>query len=231
MTAQSYDYSLWQLVAVNSFVFIAFAFGFARPRSARDWRALGTFSAFVVALFTEMYGFPLTLYFLSGWLQTRYPDLDLFSHDAGHLWHTVLGLPGDPHVFWLHVISALLILAALLLLGVAWWMLYRAQRGGRLATRGPYALVRHPQYAAFVAILVAFLLQWPTLLTLLMFPVLLVMYARLARTEESEMQARFGDAYRRYAERTPRFIPRLVPRARGGGIPAPANERPNDGGT
>ncbi|OGA64731.1 MAG: isoprenylcysteine carboxyl methyltransferase, partial [Betaproteobacteria bacterium RIFCSPLOWO2_12_FULL_65_14] len=183
----SYDYGLWPLVAVNSLVFIAFAFGFARPRRARDWRALGAFSAFVVALFAEMYGFPLTLYILSGWLQTRYPGLDLFSHDAGHLWQTVLGLPGEPHGSWLHLASIVLILAALALLGVAWWVVYRAQRRGRLAVRGPYALVRHPQYAAFVVILAAFLLQWPTLLTLLMFPVLLVMYARLARKEEADM--------------------------------------------
>ncbi|MBI2958822.1 MAG: isoprenylcysteine carboxylmethyltransferase family protein [Betaproteobacteria bacterium] len=231
MTAHSYGYGLWQAAALSSFVFIAFAFGFARPKAARDWRAFGAFSAFVVALFTEMYGFPLTLYFLSGWLQTRYPELDLFAHDAGHLWQTVLGLPGDPHLSSLHVISALVVLAALLVLGIAWLVLYRAQRAGRPATRGPYALVRHPQYAAFIAILLAFLLQWPTLLTLFMFPVLAVMYARLARREESDMEARFGDAYRRYAERTPRFVPRLLPRARAASSPVPANKRADEAGS
>lgn len=215
MSLPSYDYGLWSVVAVNSLVFIAFAFGFARPRRGRDWRTLGAFSAFVVALFAEMYGFPLTLYFLSGWLQSRYPGLDLFSHDAGHLWQTALGLPGDPHLSWVHVASAVLIAAALALLGVSWWVLYRAHRRGRLATGGPYALVRHPQYTAFVVILVAFLMQWPTLLTLVMFPVLVVMYARLAQKEEVDMEARFGDEYRRYAARTPRFVPRLLPRARG----------------
>jgi protein-S-isoprenylcysteine O-methyltransferase Ste14 len=207
-TEPSYDYGLWTLVAVNSIVFIAFAFGFARPRAARDWRSFGAFSAFIVALFTEMYGFPLTLYFLSGWLQSRYPQLDLFSHEAGHLWQTLFGLEGDSHLSWLHAASVILIVAALVWLAVSWWVLYRARRRDGLATSGPYALMRHPQYLAFVTILLAFLLQWPTLLTLVMFPVLVVMYTRLARREEAEMETRFGEEYARYAAKTPAFFRR-----------------------
>jgi len=205
----SYDYGLWTLVAVNSLVFIAFAFSFARPRNARDWRSFGAFSAFIVALFTEMYGFPLTLYFLSGWLQSRYPQLDLFSHEAGHLWQTVFGMTGDPHLAQIHTASNVLILASLILLGVSWWILYRARRRNGLATTGPYALIRHPQYLAFMTIMFAFLLQWPTLLTLLMFPVLVYMYIRLARAEERAARVEFGDEYDRYAARTPSFIPRI----------------------
>ena len=90
-------YGLWPLVILNSFVFIIFAFSFAKPQSKRDWRSLGAFSAFIVALFTEMYGFPLTIYVLSGWIQTRFPGSDPFTHNAGHLWHTLFGLKGDPH--------------------------------------------------------------------------------------------------------------------------------------
>ena len=78
-----------------------------------------------------------------------------------------------------------------------------------LAKSGPYARIRHPQYVAFVLILVGFLLQWPTLLTLVMFPILLVMYARLATTEEAEMGKRFGAEFEAYAARTPRFLPSL----------------------
>ena len=84
-------YGLWMLVIVNAAVFIIFAFSFAKPQSPRDWRSFSAFSAFIVALFVEMYGFPLTLFLLSGWLQTRYPGLDIMSHDAGHLWPTSLG--------------------------------------------------------------------------------------------------------------------------------------------
>lgn len=208
-THAPFAYGLWSLVIINSLVFVIFAFSFSRPRTRRDWRSFGMFAAFIVALFTEMYGFPLTLYLLAGWLQTRNPGFDLLSHDAGHLWQTVFGWRGDPHADPLHLASNLFILAGFILLATAWWSLYRAQRAGRLATGGLYALMRHPQYGGFVLILFGFLLQWPTVLTLLMFPVLVVMYARLARLEEREMLARFGEAYRRYAEATPRFLPRM----------------------
>lgn len=206
-------YGLWPLVVVNSLVFLIFAFSFTKPSSARDWRSFGAFAAFVVALFTEMYGFPLTLYLLSGWLQTRYPELDLFSHDSAHLWQTLFGWKGDPHFDPLHLASIVLIIAGFTVLARAWRVLYEAQRAGRLAKTGPYARVRHPQYAGFVLILLGFLLQWPTILTLAMFPMLIVMYAHLARTEETEMVARFGGAYRRYAMITPRFVPRWGARA------------------
>ena len=88
-----------------------------------------------------------------------------------------------------------------------------ARRVEALAVAGPYARIRHPQYVAFVLILLGFLLQWPTLLTLLMFPILLVMCLRLAVTEEAEMRKQFGSAYETYAAQTPRFVPSLGKRA------------------
>src|SRR2546428_9720193 len=109
-------YGLWPLVVINALVFIIFAFSFTHPRTARDWRSFGAFSAFLVALFAEMYGFPLTLYLLSGWLGSRYPGLTLFSHEAGHLWHTLLGWQGDPHSDPLHILSNLLIAGGFILL-------------------------------------------------------------------------------------------------------------------
>ncbi len=202
-------YGLWSLVILNSAVFLMFAFSFFKPQSARDWRTFGAFAAFIVALFVEMYGFPLTIYLLSGWLQTRYPGLDILSHDAGHLWSTLLGEKGDPHFGTLHIASYIFLGGGFWLLSSAWNVLYHAQRRQRLAVSGVYERMRHPQYVAFVLILFGFLLQWPTLLTLVMFPVLLVMYGRLAVTEEAEMRARFGGEYERYAARTPRFIPRV----------------------
>ncbi|WP_256929522.1 methyltransferase family protein, partial [Pseudomonas aeruginosa] len=149
-------------------VFIMLAFSFFKPQTSRDWRTFGTFAAFIVALFVEMYGFPLTLYVLSGWLQTKYPSLDLLSHNSGHLWSTLLGESGDPHFSPLHIASYIFIGGGFWLLSSAWTVLYHAQRHAQLAVSGPYARIRHPQYVAFVAILFGFLLQWPTLLTLLM---------------------------------------------------------------
>jgi protein-S-isoprenylcysteine O-methyltransferase Ste14 len=202
-------YGLWGLVVVNSIVFVLFAYSFFRPRTRRDWRSLGAFSAFVVAFFVEMYGFPMTIYLLSGWLGSRYPELGLVTHDAGHVWPMLLGWKWDPHVFPLHVLSDLVIVGGFFLLASAWRVLFAAQREHRLATTGPYAYVRHPQYVAFLVIMIGFLLQWPTLITLVMFPVLAAMYVRLAHREEREVRAEFGAAWDAYAAHTPGFVPRL----------------------
>ncbi len=201
-------YGLWLLVVLNSAVFMIFAFSFTRPKRLRDWRSFGAFSAFLVALFTEMYGFPLTIYLLSGWLGSRYPALDPFTHDAGHLWETLLGWNGDPHLNPLHLLSNVLIFGGFIVIARAWDVLYRAQRQGTLATTGPYAQVRHPQYTGFIVIMLGFLLQWPTILTVAMFPILVLMYVRLAHQEEQEVLATFGEVYARYAAVTPAFLPR-----------------------
>ena len=204
------SYGLWFLALINAAIFIIFAFSFFKPKTGRDWKSFGAFSAFLVALFTEMYGFPLTIYFLSGWLQTSYPDIDWFAHDSGHLLEMLFGWKANPHFGPFHLLSFVFIGLGFLLLSAAWRVLYQAQRTGTLAMSGPYRHVRHPQYVGFVLILVGFLFQWPTLLTLAMFPVLLVMYWRLALTEEADVEAELGDVYRQYADRVPRFIPRLA---------------------
>ena len=207
MTHDAPAYGLWMLVILNSAIFLMFAFSFFKPQTGRDWRTFGAFAAFVVALFVEMYGFPLSIYLMSGWLQTKYPNLDLLSHNSGHLWSTLLDEKGDPHFGPLHIASYVFLGFGFYLLASAWNVLYHAQRRNVLAKSGPYARIRHPQYVAFVLILIGFLLQWPTLLTLVMFPILLVMYARLAITEEAEMRKRFGAEFEAYAVRTPRFLP------------------------
>lgn len=209
MSADSSAYGLWSLVLVNSILFIAFAFSFYQPRSRRDWRSFGLYSAFIVALFTEMYGFPLTLYLLSGWLSQRFPDVDFLSHDAGHLLEVLFGRQANPHFGPFHLLSQVFIFGGFWLLARAWNVLFHAQRQGRLADSGPYARIRHPQYAAFVMIMFGFLLQWPTLPTLVMFPILVAVYVRLARREEEDALAIFGEAYRDYRQRTPAFFPHL----------------------
>jgi protein-S-isoprenylcysteine O-methyltransferase Ste14 len=201
-------YGLWLAVIVNSFVFIFFAFSFTRSNTTRDWRSLGAFSAFIVALFSEMYGFPLTIYLLSGWLGSRYSGVDLFSHDSGHIWYTLFGLNGDPHSDPIHLLSNLFIFTGMAMVFFAWRVLYRAQQEHSLAKTGLYRYMRHPQYTAFILVMIGFLIQWPTLLTMLMFPVLVWVYTRLAFREERQVIEEFGEEYTNYAKVTPAFIPR-----------------------
>ena len=199
-------YGLWTLVIIDSAVFILFALSYFRPSNRRDWKAMGAFSAFIVALFTEMYGFPLTIYLLTSWFGNRFGGLNL-SHNGGHLWTDLIGWKGDPHLSPFHIASYFVIGGGFWIIAKAWRVLWDAARSLTLATTGPYARVRHPQYDGFLAIMVGFLLQWPTLPTLVMFPVLIVIYRRLAVAEERSVRATFGQEWDTYAATTPRFIP------------------------
>jgi protein-S-isoprenylcysteine O-methyltransferase Ste14 len=212
-------YGLWSLVAINSAIFIFFTFTFFKPQTGRDWRSFGAFSAFLVALFAEMYGFPLTIYLLSGWLQSRYPNVNWFSHDAGHLLEMIFGWKANPHAGPFHILSFAFVGGGFILISAGWKVLYEAQRQRGLATSGIYAYLRHPQYVGFIVVMFGFLLQWPTLLTLAMFPVLVFMYVRLARAEEREALSEFGAVYERYMHEVPGFIP---------SISAKTSDRPRD---
>ena len=195
------------MVILNSVIFIMFAFSFTKPKTKRDWRSFGAFSAFLVALFTEMYGFPLTIYLLSGWLVKRAPGVDIYSHDAGHLWETIFNLGGNAHFSFLHILSYVAIGGGFVLLAKAWNVLYKAQKDHQPAMTGPYSRISHPQYVGFVLVMFGFLLQWPTLVTLVMFPILVGMYVHLAKIEEKEMIKEFGEPYKFYLSQVPRFIP------------------------
>mgnify|MGYP001558291567 CR=1 FL=1 len=200
-------YGLWSLVIINSLIFIIFAFSFTKPRTKRDWRSFSAFSAFIVALFTEMYGFALTIYLFSGWLTKCNPGLDLFAHNSGHLLEDFFGWSSDPHFGPFHIASYILILYGLALLSRSWRVLYKTQKDQSLAVTGPYERIRHPQYAGFMIIMFGFILQWPTILTVIMFPILVWMYIRLARSEEKDAKKKFGAIWDEYAQKTPAFIP------------------------
>ncbi len=199
-----YGYGLWSLVALNALFFLFFILSFLAPVRRREWRSFGVTTAFVVALFTEMYGFPLTIYILTAVLGNRYPALNPFSHASGHLWVTLLG-GGATMMTVIHLLSNGLMLTGLIIMGAGWWKFYRA-RGG-LVMNGLYRWVRHPQYTGLFLITIGLLIQWPTIVTLLTLPVLIAMYVRLAWREEREMEALFGEKYRHYKATTPAFFP------------------------
>jgi protein-S-isoprenylcysteine O-methyltransferase Ste14 len=201
-----YGYGFWSLVVFNAAFFVIFVLSFLTPLRRREWRSFGMYSAFIVALFTEMYGFPLTIYILTSILGSRYPALNPFSHASGHLWVSLLG-GGAAMMTVIHIVSNVLMFGGLVIIAYGWSRIHRAQ--GALVTTGLYRWVRHPQYSGLFLITIGLLIQWPTIVTLLTWPILLLMYGRLARREEADTEAQFGDAYRAYAARVPRFVPRF----------------------
>ncbi len=204
--ATSYAYGLWPLVVVNIGLFIGFLLSFAKPNSKVEWRSLGVFSAFIVALFVEMYGFPLTIYALASWLGSNYPVDQPFTHANGHLLGVFFGVHSD-HGTVLHLLSNLFIVSGAILIAQGWSAIHKGQ--GKLVNSGVYAYVRHPQYVGFIAVIVGFLIQWPTLVTVIMAPILIVRYIHLAKKEEAVVAAEFPEAYEAYRKRVPAWIPRI----------------------
>lgn len=211
-----------EAAAGRGFVWIAWAaFGlfvlaFLRSPRRREWRHLGVAEAYLVVLFTEMFGLPLTIYLLGSVLGVNLG----FGMLEGHLWANLLArlgvLPLAQGVGVVMAISSALIIAGLALMAAGWWQIWRAR--GELVTSGLYRFVRHPQYAGFLLVIGGFLIQWPTLPTLVLFPALLVVYLRLARREERELEREFGERYAAYRARTPMLLPGLsavAPRWRG----------------
>jgi len=196
-----YEYGNWFLVVIISVVFLFFLKSVFKPRTRTDWQTYQSFSAFIIALFAEMYGFPLTIYLLTPFFGNKFLNID-FSHDSGHILNKILNLGGDPHFNWLHMLSNGLIVGGLILIASAWEILYKAQKQNILAVIGIYRHLRHPQYTGFILIIIGFLLQWPTLITLIMAPILIVRYFILAKQEEKEMEKRFGKTYLNYKKRT-----------------------------
>lgn len=207
MNTGAYDYGLWVVAAFNIGLFLFFVLSFLTPKGRAEWRSMGVVAAFLVALFSEMYGFPLTIFLLTSWLGDAYPVLDPFSHKFGHLWVVLLG---GSDLAWALVmaLSLILMLVGYLLLSRGWRQVHGAQ--GRMVTDGLYAYVRHPQYTGLFLLIVAFLVQWPTLVTVAMAPILLFAYRYLARQEELAMRERFGDDYVEYARQIPPFFPSLT---------------------
>lgn len=196
-------YHNWWLVAFYVVVVGVFVFGILRPRRRTAWRSAGMAQGWVIALYAEMYGLPLTMY-LVAWLtgKSEYAT----DHFRGHAWAYLFGW-GDTGAIVCDVVGQLLIVAGAGLGLAGWRQIYRGE--GELVKTGLYRRIRHPQYTGFYLFLVGSVVNWPTLISLLMLPVLFVVYYRLAKAEEGDALAQFGDEYRRYQATSGMFWPRL----------------------
>jgi methanethiol S-methyltransferase len=207
--AGNYAYGMWPVVVFNILLILFFVISYMVPKKNIEWRSMGAFIGFIVALFTEMYGFPLTIYLLSSWMGNSYPVLNPFTHSHGHLILVFLGLADIPLAMTvLHIVSNSLIFLGFYVIYQGWMLIYGAQ-GKKLVTEGVYSYVRHPQYSGLFLVTVGFLIQWPSILTLIMWPILMWTYYRLAMREEKDVEKQFGKAYLDYKKRVPAFIPKL----------------------
>ena len=193
----------WGLAVVVIVAVSWFFYRYVAPQSWREWSRAGLVQAFIIALYAEMYGFPLTLYLLA-----RFFDLDVAPTASGNLWSSLLGI-GEAGMFVSMLLGYGFVVVGVLMLVEGWRELYHAHRAGRLAKERLYGLVRHPQYTGiFLALFGEGVVHWPTVFSVALFPVIVVAYVLLARKEEKAMVAKFGEEYLAYRRRVPAFLPR-----------------------
>lgn len=195
-------HSGWGIALIVIVVISWFLYRYLAPKTWKEWAGAGVIQAFIIALYAEMYGFPLTIYVL-----VRFFGLDKTYLNA-NLWSTLLGM-GETGMMISMILGYALVFIGLGIFMEGWRELHRARQENRLVTDRLYALVRHPQYTGlFLALFGEGVVHWPTIFSVALFPVIVLVYYLLARSEERKVEAEFGEEYSLYAERTPRFIPR-----------------------
>ncbi len=193
-------YGAWGIIPIILVFFVWFIFKFIRPKKKIEWRNSGILGAFIIALYAEMYGFPLTIYILSSVFGIKLP----FGHISGHLWASLFGL-GETGAIVEMVIGYFVMIVGGFLVTAGWQEIYKTK--GELITGGIYKYMRHPQYTGIILITTGMLIHWPTLITLLMWPILVIAYYYLAKKEEKEMEKKFSEIYIEYKNKVPMFFP------------------------
>jgi len=194
----------WVLAAIMAVIASWILYKYIAPKSLKEWRNAGLIQAFIIALYAEMYGFPLTIYLLTSFFGLDVPWL----HMRGHLWATLLGL-GETGALVEMIIGLALVVLGLALIFRGWYLIYKAQKKDELITGGTYQYMRHPQYTGIFLALFGQLIHWPTAPTLVLFPFIVWAYYRLSRREEKAMISKFGEEYRTYMRKVPMFFPRI----------------------
>lgn len=163
--------------------------------------------AFIVAMAFEMFGVPMSMYIIAWVFGQQLPDGILW----GHTLYSYIGHTG------MYIGTVLMLIGAALVI-IGWRVVYKRywsqeEGKGELVTSGIYRYIRHPQYTGFMLITLGMIFDWATLLLLVMWPIMTVLYVRLARKEEAEMEAEFGQEYVEYRRRTGMFLPKLFGRS------------------
>lgn len=196
-------YGHWGLVIIIVVVVTWLLYRYVAPKSWREWAGAGIVQAFIIALYAEMYGFPLTIYLLTGFLGVDIP----LNSMPGHLWAALLGYGMVGGMIEMLLGGAFILLGILLVIA-GWRAVYQARKENRFTREGPYAVIRHAQYTGIMLAVFGQIIHWPTIITLALFPIIVLVYVRLAMREEKQMIAQFGTAYQNYMREVPRFFPR-----------------------